>query len=268
MTDPVRYEVTDGVATLTLDRPDRLNAQNIELFECALGLLETAAADDGVRVVVVTGAGRAFCAGGDISTMGAGAQAGGGVAGGARHRAVRDLRVLTHTSQLLHEMPKVTIAAINGAVAGGGLSWATACDLRYAAASARFATAFVNVGLSGDFGISWFLSRVVGPAKARELLLFSDPLDATEAERIGLVSAVFPDDRLLPEVRDRAARLAAKAPIALARIKENLSDAQNLPLGPYLDAESDRLIQTMRTADHAEAAAAFLEKRAPDFRGR
>ncbi len=262
MTAPVLLTTSDGVATLTLNRPDRLNAQNTELFECALGHLERLAADDSVRVVVLTGAGRAFCAGGDISTMGP--AAGGGEAPPLA-QSVRQLRALTYTSQLLHEMPKITIAAINGAVAGGGLSWATACDLRYASSDARFTTAFVNVGLSGDFGISYFLSRVVGPARARELLYFSEVFDASEALRIGLVNDVVPADDLLVYVYRRAALLVDKAPIALARLKENLRDAQRLDLAPYLDAESDRLMRTMATADHVEAATAFLEKRRPDF---
>ncbi len=262
-TEPVLYAVADGVATLTMHRPERLNAQNAATFESALGHLERAAADDAVRVVVLTGAGRAFSAGGDIATM--------GDAAAGEHRplqqSVRELRALTYTSQLLHQMPKITIAAINGVAAGGGLSWATACDLRYAAASARFTTAFVNVGLSGDFGISYFLSMIVGPAKARELLYFSELIDAAEAQRIGLVNDVVADEELLPTVYERASVLAAKAPIALARLKENLGDAQGLALGPYLDAECDRLIRTMATADHREAADAFLAKRRPTFVG-
>ena len=261
MSDVVLYEVEDGIATLTINRPDRLNAQNTEVFETALAYLEVAATDGDVRVVVLTGAGRGFCAGGDLAAM-----------DGLREptplpRAVRDLRVLTHTSQLLHEMPKITIAAVNGACAGGGMSWATACDLRYAAVSARFSTAFVNAGLSGDFGITWFLPRVVGSAAARELLFFADVLDAEQAVGLGLVHAVFPDDELMAEVRARAVRLTNKAPIALARLKANLNDAARLDLGSHLDIESERLILTGQTRDAAEAAAAFLEKRTPHFVG-
>lgn len=262
MSDVVLYEVEDGIATLTINRPDRLNAQNGEVFETALAHLEAAATDDEVRVVVVTGAGRGFSAGGDLGAM-----------DGLREtpplpRAVRDLRILTHTSQLLHEMPKVTIAAVNGACAGGGMSWATACDLRYAAASARFTTAFVNAGLSGDFGITWFLPRVVGSAAARELLFFADVLDADQAAEIGLVNGVFPDGELMEEVRARATRLTEKAPVALARLKRNLNDSDRLDLGSHLDVESERLVLTGRTEDAAEAAAAFMEKRPPHFTGR
>ena len=263
MADEVLYDVRDGVATLTLNRPDRLNAQNTAMFEMALGHLDRAATDDAVRVVVVTGAGRGFSAGGDLTQMAA--PSGEPEPFTAR---VRGLRELTRTSQLLHEMPKVTIAAINGACAGGGMSWAMACDLRYAATSARFTTAFVNAGLSGDFGMTWFLPRVAGSARARELLFFGDVLDAAQAAELGLVNAVVPDERLGDEVRERAARLVAKAPLALARLKANLNDADHLDLGPHLEIESERLIRTFDSADCAEAAHAFFERRAPRFQGR
>ena len=260
MADELLYDVCDGVATVTMNRPDRLNAQNVALFELGLTLLDRAAADDAVRVVVLTGAGRGFCAGGDLGQM-----------DDAEARPVpakvRQLRELTRTSQLLHEMPKVTIAAVNGACAGGGMSWAMACDLRYAAASARFATAFVNAGLSGDFGMTWFLPRAVGSARARELLFFGDVLGAEDARALGVVNDVFPDDQLLGEVTARAARLAAKAPLALAGLKANLNDAEQLDLARHLDVESERLVGTMGTADRVEAGAAFFEKRTPVFRG-
>jgi 2-(1,2-epoxy-1,2-dihydrophenyl)acetyl-CoA isomerase len=263
MADEVLYDVRDGVATLTLNRPDRLNAQNTALFELALHHLDRAAADDAVRVVVITGAGRGFSAGGDLSQMDtAGAEPPPFTA------QVRSLRELTRTSQLLHEMPKVTIAAINGACAGGGMSWAMACDLRYAATSARFTTAFVNAGLSGDFGITWFLPRVVGSAVARQLLFFADVLSAEEARSVGMVNDVFADDALMAEVRARAAQLVAKAPLALARLKANLNDAEQLDVSRHLEIESERLIRTIHTADRAEAAAAFFEKRPAVFRGR
>jgi 2-(1,2-epoxy-1,2-dihydrophenyl)acetyl-CoA isomerase len=261
MADEVLYDVRDGVATLTLNRPDRLNAQNVALFELALQHLDRAAADETVRVVVLTGAGRGFCAGGDLGQMDE-----------AEPRPftarVRHLRELTRTSQLLHEMPKVTIAAVNGPCAGGGMSWAMACDLRYAAASARFSTAFVNAGLSGDFGMTWFLPRVAGSARARELLFMADVIGADDARALGLVTDVFPDDRLLAEVGARADRLAAKAPLALAGLKANLNDAEHLDIGRHLEVESERLVRAMDTADRVEAGAAFFEKRPPVFRGR
>ncbi len=259
----VLYDVTDGIATLTLNRPDRLNAQNTELFEVALGHLDNAANDPAVRVVVVTGAGRAFSAGGDLSQMD-----GDGEPLPPFTARVRGLRELTRTSQLLHEMPKVTIAAVNGACAGGGMSWAMACDLRYAATSSKFTTAFVNAGLSGDFGMTWFLPRVVGSARARELLFFADVLSATDAEAAGLVTAVLPDEGFLDAVRERALRLAAKAPLALAGLKANVNDAENLDLGRHLEIESERLMRTIGTRDRVEAGRAFFEKRTPVFEGR
>lgn len=264
MADEVLYDVVGGVATLTLNRPDRLNAQNAALFELALGFLERAADDRGVRVVVVTGAGRGFSAGGDLSQMDADSAAGGPPPFPARVRALRDM---TRTSQLLHEMPKVTVAAINGACAGGGMSFAMACDLRYAAASARLTTAFVNAGLSGDFGMTWLLPRVVGPAKARELLYFADVLDAPAAQAAGLVHDVFPDETFRDEVAARVARLVAKAPLALAGLKANLLDSGRLDLGAHLEVESARMLTTLDTKDRAEAGRAFFEKRAPVFRG-
>lgn len=264
MADPIARSDDSGVVTLTLDRPEVLNAQNGEMFSCMLDHLSGIAADRSNRVVVLTGRGRAFCAGGDVSTMNEGST---GDASISTIQRVRNLRELTHTSQLLHQMPQVTIAAINGVVAGGGLSWAVACDLRYAAASARFVTAFVDVGLTGDFGISWFLPRIVGPGHARELLFFSEKTSAEEAARLGLVEAVFADNELLGAVTQRAARLAAKAPTALAGLKANLNDSPDLPLPAYLDRESERLIGAMSNDDHQEAVAAFLEKRAPRFGG-
>lgn len=263
MADDVLYDLRDGVATLTLNRPDRLNAQNVEMFEAMLARLEHIAHDDEVRVVVLTGAGRGFCAGGDLSQMAE--QSGPPKPLTTR---VRELRHLTRTSQLLHQMPKVTIAAVNGACAGGGMSWAMACDLRYAARSAKLTTAFVNAGLSGDFGMTWFLPRVVGPAKARELLLFGDVLTADEAASMGLVNEVFDDDRLLEEVGARAARLVAKAPLALAGLKANLNDAEHLDIAHHLEIESDRLVRIFGSQDTREAARAFFEKRPPRFTGR
>lgn len=272
MADEVLYAVAGGVATLTLNRPDRLNAQTQELFELALRLLDRAATDPAVRVVVLTGAGRAFCAGGDLSRMDAdtGTTAPGGAAGSTplpRTARVRALRELTRTSQLLYEMPKITIAAINGACAGGGLSWALACDLRYAAASARFSTAFVNAGLSGDFGLTWLLPRVVGPARARELCFFGEVFGAEQARTDGLVNAVFDDAELMGEVVRLAALLTGRSPGALAGLKANLNEGANVEFGPHLERESSRLIDVLGSPDNIEAARAFLEKRKPSFGG-
>jgi 2-(1,2-epoxy-1,2-dihydrophenyl)acetyl-CoA isomerase len=260
----VIYEVEGGIATITLNRPERLNAMGGEILPLALDHLEDAAADDAVKVVVLTGAGRGFCAGGDLS----------GRPGGFPTRPrpvpahVAALRHLARSSQLLHEMEKITIAAINGACAGAGLAWACACDLRYAARSARFATAFVSAGLSGDFGGSWTLPRIVGGGKARELYLLGERFDADEAARIGLVARVLPDEQLMEHVRGVAERLLGSAPLALRRIKQNLNDAEQLGFAELLDLEADRHVRCGLSQDAREAARAFVEKRAPRFEGR
>jgi len=261
------YAVDGAVATVTLNRPDQMNTMSEGLLAQVLAHLEAAEADAGVRVVILTGQGRAFCAGGDLTRFAAGT--GRAVAGSQPvEERVAALRHATRTSELLHEMDKVTIAAINGACAGAGLAWACAADLRYCAESARFNTAFINAGLSGDFGGSWTLPRIVGPAKARELYLLAEKFPAEEAERIGLVTRRFPDAELLPEVRRVATRLAAMAPLALREVKANLNDAAAMPLAQLLDRESARMIRLGATADAREAAAAFLEKRPPRFEGR
>jgi 2-(1,2-epoxy-1,2-dihydrophenyl)acetyl-CoA isomerase len=263
-TTDVIYEVADGIATITLNRPDDLNTMGGELVPMAAQAMLQAAEDSSVRAVILTGAGRAFCAGGDLRGM----RGGEGAAEVTIEASVARLRGAMKTSELLHGMPKVTIAAINGACAGAGLAWACACDLRYAAQSAKFNTAFMTAGLSGDFGGTWTLPRIVGPAKARELYLLAEKFDAVEAARIGLVSAVLPDDELLPFVRDRAARVAGFAPLTLRAIKENLNDSLELGFAEQLDREADRHVRSGRTEDAREAARAFLEKRQPVFNGR
>jgi 2-(1,2-epoxy-1,2-dihydrophenyl)acetyl-CoA isomerase len=263
MTESVLYENTQGVATITLNRPEQQNSLGGDLTERVLWALEQAASDDAVRVVVLTGAGRAFCAGGDLERL----RQGGGRDGMVHAAKVHDLRRTMRISQLLCEMDKVTIAAINGACAGAGLAWASACDLRYAAERAKFATAFRNVGLSGDYGGTWTLARVVGPAKARELYLLAARIDAREAERIGLVNKVLPDDGLMAHVAGISADLVAAAPIALAQIKKNLNDALRVGFAELLDLEAARTMLCAATRDHGEAVRAFLEKRQPSFTG-
>lgn len=260
MNDTVLYQAQDGIATITLNRPDKLNAMNGELLQGAVTALETAANDASIRVVIFTGAGRGFCAGGDLSatdTLGS----------GNTESRIGVLQSLQRSSKLLREMPKVTIAAINGPCAGGGFSWAAATDLRYAAQSAKFTTAYLNAGLSGDFGGTWTLPRIVGSARARELYLLSDRFTADDAERYGFVSAVLPDDALMEHVRSVAERLLAAAPIALQRIKQNLNDAEDLPFNDALDREAGRHVRTGDSADSAEARRAFMEKRSPSFTG-
>ena len=265
MNETVLYDVADHVATITLNRPEKLNAMNRPLLEETLEAVEAAASDDGVRVVIVTGAGRGFCAGGDLTAITEGERV---LAGGPLHADVTRLRRYVRIAELLHEMPKVTIAAINGACAGAGLAMACAADLRYAAASAVFATAFLRAGLSGDFGGPWTLTRLVGAAKARELYMLGERFDAAEAERIGLVAKTLPDTELLPHVRNVAARLDASAPLTLRAIKANLNDALEVGFTELLDREAERHVRSGRTRDAFEAVQAFLQKRPAVFEGR
>ena len=265
MTATVLYESANGIATITLNRPERLNTMGGDLLERLLEAAERAASDAEVRVVILTGAGRGFCAGGDLDAM---SQGQGGVrATTSRAHNVNRLRASMRVSQLLHEMPKVSVAKINGACAGAGLSLACACDLRYAAHGAKFNVAFRNAGLSGDFGGTWTLPRIVGPAKARELYLMSPRFDAKEAERIGLVHKTLPDAELSAHVAAAAADLAGAAPVALALMKQNLNDGLRTTFGEQLDREAERHVQTALTEDHREAARAYLEKRKPVLRG-
>jgi 2-(1,2-epoxy-1,2-dihydrophenyl)acetyl-CoA isomerase len=265
MSEVVLYDVADAIATITLNRPDHMNTMGDGLVEETMAALEQAAEDDAVRAVILTGTGRAFCAGGDLRGMAAG---GNGNRPATTEAAIARLRGAMRTSQLMHGMPKVTFAAINGACAGAGLAWACACDIRYAADTAVFNTAFMTAGLSGDFGGTWSLSRIVGPAKARELYLLAEKFSAAEAQRIGLVSEVVAGDALMELVRAKAARVAGFAPLTARAIKQNLNDALEVGWAEALDREADRHVRCGRTEDAREAATAFLEKRTPAFHGR
>jgi 2-(1,2-epoxy-1,2-dihydrophenyl)acetyl-CoA isomerase len=176
--DTVLYDVEGGIATITLNRPERLNAMDADLLHGALEAMETAAGDDEAKVVIFTGAGRGFCAGGDLTARNT-------LGEGGTDSRIGMLEHLQRSALLLREMPKVTIAAVNGAAAGAGLAWACAADLRYAAESAKFTTAYLNAGLSGDFGGTWTLPRIIGAARARELYLLADRFDAAEADALG-----------------------------------------------------------------------------------
>lgn len=254
--ETILYEVEDGLATVTLNRPDSLNGitgtLSRELYEC----LQVVAYDRDVRVVVFTGAGRAFCPGADLKAA----------TSGERQEPSR--REYFHVTTLLHEMPKVTIAAVNGACAGAGLGWACACDLRYASDRAVFNSAFLGVGISGDMAGPWLLPRILGAAKARELFFMSQKFDAAEAERIGLVLRTFPHDDFRAEVRAIAERLAKSAPLAIGEMKKNFVNAENLPLRDYIELETERHTRTGASEDSKEAFRAFVEKREPRFEGR
>jgi len=254
--------IQQGVATLTLNRPDRLNALSVPIMEGLLEALPRLAADAAVGAIVLTGAGRAFCAGGDVKRMAAEEVARSG------EEAVALLRSRMEVSRLLHEIPKPTIAMVNGPAAGAGMALALACDLRIAGQSARFVTAFVNVGFSGDFGGSYFLSRLIGTGKARELYFTADPLDASQALALGVVNRVVPDAELAETTSAFARKLANGPRIALSLMKQNFNAAETGTLAELLDLEARRQIETGQTADHKEAARAFVEKRAPVFTGR
>ncbi|AOB33623.1 enoyl-CoA hydratase [Bordetella sp. H567] len=250
-----------GVLVLTLNRPERRNALSLALYEALLGALQAAGGDAAIGAVVLTGAGPSFCAGGDVSRMAGAADA----PAPPFEEKMRALRRRTGICELLHTMPKPTIAMMRGAAVGAGLSLALACDLRYADTTARLRTGFVNVGLSGDFGGHYFLPRLVGMAKARELYLTSPMLDADAALAMGLLNAVYEAAVLEAQVMAIARRLADGPRTAIAHIKGNLNDAPHLTLGEMLDRECWRHVRCTETADHREAAKAFVEKRPPRF---
>ena len=254
--------IDDGVATLTLNRPDRMNAFSKEIMDGLLAGLPRLAGDPSVGVIVLTGAGRAFCAGGDVKRMAADETP------PSEAEATANLRQRMEVSRMLHEIPKPTIAMVNGAAAGAGLSIALACDLRFAGESARFITAFAKVGFSGDFGGTYFLTKLVGSAKARELYFTADPVSARQALALGIVNRLFPDEDLQKETLAFARRLANGPRVALGLMKQNLNIAESGTLSELLDAEAVGQIRTGRTEDHREAAKAFVEKRAPVFVGR
>ena len=253
----------DGVAILVLDRPERRNALTPGMVDGLARVLAEVEADDDVGAVVLTGAGGAFCAGGDVRAMAEGAA---GVS--AAQLLERQRRSQRAVCGRLWRMPKPVLAALPGPAAGAGLGIALACDLRYAASGAVLTTAFAKVGLSGDYGVAWLLTRLVGTARARELLYFSDRLDAAAALDLGLVDAVLPDDELLPHVLERARRLAAGPRVALGLMKANLALALSADLEDAMDAEVAHHTACKATADHAEAAQAFVERRPPRFSGR
>ena len=254
----IRVEVAAGVATITLDRPDALNALTIPMKESLLAALEAAATASEVRAVILTGAGRAFCAGQDLrERLEPEAPSLGDELRERYNPIVRALRAL----------PKPIVGAINGVAAGAGASLAFACDLRIASESASFVLAFGRIGLIPDSGATWTLPRLVGLAKASEMALLNDPVPAAEAYRIGLVSKVVAAEALMDEARAIAARLAAGAPAALAATKRLLETGSTSDIEAALAAETEAQDRLGAAPDHAEGLAAFLEKRSPQFRG-
>jgi 2-(1,2-epoxy-1,2-dihydrophenyl)acetyl-CoA isomerase len=254
----------DGVALVTLNRPDRLNALSGPMLDALLETLPRLAADPAVGCVVITGAGRGFCAGGDVKMMAEGRE----MAGDSMEDRAQGLRDKMETSRWLHEMPKPTIAMVRGAAAGAGLSLALACDLRVASETARFATAFARVGYSGDFGGSWYLTQLVGTAKARELYYTAEIVDARQALALGIANRVVADDKLEEETMALARKIASGPRVALRYMKRNMNAAETGTLRDSLDLEAWHHTRTGQTEDHREAAKAFVEKREPVFRGR
>lgn len=266
MTDQLLEKVEDGVATLTLNNPTALNALTREIRGGLIGALHRHAGDRAIRAVVVTGAGRAFCAGGDVNEFADFApsdeESGFDVEG-----QTYGLRANTEIVRLLHEMPKPTVAVIPGPAAGAGFSIAMACDFRIAAADAKLTTAFARVGLSGDYGGAFFLTQLVGAAKARELYLTADVITGAEAEKLGLVNKAVPEEVLSAEAQKLIEKLAGGPTIAMGYMKRNLNAALRGSLKDVLDLEALHMIRTFMTEDHKAAAKAYLEKCAPSFKG-
>ena len=257
----VLIDVTDSVGTVTLNRPDKLNAFFGTMRDEIATALEELAAREDVRVVVVTGRGRAFCAGADVGYMAdllkRGAYDEANLLVTAGRRVIRSII----------EMPKPVIAALNGPAAGGGANMALACDLRIASERAAIGQTFNRIGLAPDWGGSWLVPRLVGRARAAELFFLAEMVDASEAERIGLVNRVVPHDDLEGTVRDLAARLAAKPALPLALAKEALRRSMSADLGEMLDFEVRAQDEAFRSADALEGTRAFVEKREPRFGG-
>jgi 2-(1,2-epoxy-1,2-dihydrophenyl)acetyl-CoA isomerase len=266
-TSQLLCEIDDGVATITLNRPEQRNALSNELTPALRQTLLTVEADPAVRCVVITGAGRAFCSGGDVSGMGGS----GGTA--APPPSLEDsVRRLQHGQETLtlrlFDLAKPTIAALPGPAAGAGLSIALACDLRIAAASAFLTTAFANIGLSGDYGGSWFMTQLVGVARAKELYFTGRRVPAAEALALGLVNEVVADASLAERTRALARSIAAGPPIAIRYMKQNLNRAVGADLRTCLAEEAERMVRCTRTEDHREAVQAFMAKRKPVFSGK
>lgn len=265
----------EGVLTITFNRPEVYNALTMAMWRELLTILEEAAMDPAVRVVVITGAGNAFCTGADVRSF--------GTVDEGDPLAVRysddpvwmdtELRIARNIknagiSELLHGMGKPTIAAVRGPAAGAGFSFAAACDFRIASDTASFSAAFARIGTSGDHGICYYLTHLIGPTKARELLFLSAKTTAEEALKVGLVSSVVPDDQLEAEVSAFAGRLAAGPAVALRLIKQNLLAAETERLNDVIELEARNMVRSLQTEDSKEAVRAFREKRTPEFKGR
>ena len=253
---PVLAATAGAVRTLTLNRPQALNSFTAEMHRQLRAQLDAAADDSAVRCVVVTGAGRAFCAGQDLSEISSPS-----VVGNVVERLYKPLALRIRT------MPVPVIAAVNGVAAGAGANFAFGCDIVVAARSASFIQAFSKIGLVPDCGGTWWLPRLIGPARAMGLALLGDKLSAAHAEEWGLIWRALDDDELMPTVMTVARQLAAGPTRGYVRTRQAMEGAMQLPLSTALDAERDYQRELGASADYREGVAAFLEKRAPRFRG-
>jgi 2-(1,2-epoxy-1,2-dihydrophenyl)acetyl-CoA isomerase len=257
----IRYEMTDAVATVTLDRPDAMNSLTTEVKAALLEALRRAASDQQVRAVLLTGSGRAFCAGQDLHEHAANLEAGRGLADTVREH-------YNPIVELLTTMDKPVVAAVNGVAAGAGASLAFACDLRVASEKAKFALAFAGIGLAPDSGASWTLQRLVGLGRASELMLLGEPVDAARALELGLVTRVVPADEMLKAAAELARRLAGGPTKAFAATKRALAYAATHALPDALVLEAELQDECVATKDHLDATTSFLAKERPVFTGR
>jgi len=266
MTQDLLESFEDGIATLTMNRPEARNALTRPMLAAMSEALQRLANNPAVRLVVLTGTGAAFCSGGDVKGFAKNA-VGGAPVDMTFDQKVTDLRARMEVSGMLHEMPKPTLAVIPGPAAGAGLSLALACDMRIAADDAKLTTAFAMVGLSGDFGGSYFLNHLVGAGKAREMYFTGQVIRGAEAVSIGLVNRCVPAAELPAAARAWAQELAALPTVAVGYMKRNLNVGMRSSLADTLDTEAIHMIRTFDTDDHKGAAVAFVEKRKPTFKG-
>lgn len=257
----IQTQVADRIATLTFHRPEKLNALGQQLISDSIATLRAWSLDPAIGVIIVTGSGRAFCAGGDVSNMAKNT-------GRSLEESIDGLRAWQELSWLLYSIPKVTIAAVNGFAMGAGLGVSLACDLRIASDQAKFGTAYAKVGYGGDFGTTWLLTHYAGAPKAKELMFLADLIDAAEAHRLGLINRVVPHDQFESEVRQWAARIAGGPLTSFRYMKANINLATHTDFRTLLDREAETHLRCGQTDDHKEGVRAFLEKRAPQFTGR
>jgi len=260
--DMVLQLLEAGLLTITMNLPERRNALNPDMVSGLVEAARRAAEDHDVRAVLLKGAGGTFCVGGDVKAMAEGR------APLPFEAKLANLRRGMEVSRILHQMPKPVVAQLDGAAAGAGLSIALSCDLRVASEGCKITTAFAKVGFSGDYGGTYFLTKLLGAAKARELYLLSPVLSANEALALGMVTKVVGDAEIDAAARDLALSLAQGPSVALGYIKRNINNAEELSLEACFDGEAIHHTRAGETADHREAAKAFVEKRKAEFVGR